>query len=55
MSRTYTTRRQGIVNALVNKLKDIDGTGFFRVQCQYANLALAWLPPPPNQQAGWYQ
>lgn len=30
MSRTYTTRRQGIVNALVNKLKDIDGTGFFR-------------------------
>ena len=30
MSRTYTTRRQGIVAALVNKLKDIDGTGFFR-------------------------
>lgn len=30
MSRTYTTRRQGIVTALVNKLKDIDGTGFFR-------------------------
>ena len=30
MSRTYTTRRQGIVNALVNNLKDIDGTGFFR-------------------------
>ena len=30
MSRVYTTRRQGIVNALVSKLKDIDGTGFFR-------------------------
>ena len=30
MSRTYTTRRQGIVEALANKLKDIDGTGFFR-------------------------
>jgi len=30
VSRTYTTRRQGIVAALVNKLKDIDGTGFFR-------------------------
>ena len=30
MSRAFTTRRQSIVNALVNKLKDIDGTGFFR-------------------------
>ena len=30
MSRAFTTRRQGIVNALVDKLKDIDGTGFFR-------------------------
>ena len=28
-SRAYTTRRLGIVEALVNKLKDIDGTGFF--------------------------
>ncbi len=28
--RVYTTRRLGIVEALVNKLKDIDGTGFFR-------------------------
>ena len=27
MSRAYTTRRLGIVEALVNKLKDIDGTG----------------------------
>ena len=27
--RTYTTRRLGIVEALVNKLKDIDGTGHF--------------------------
>tara|TARA_R110002153_G_scaffold125394_1_gene272415 strand:- start:3869 stop:4321 length:453 start_codon:yes stop_codon:yes gene_type:complete len=26
-SRDYTTRRLGIVEALVNKLKDIDGTG----------------------------
>ena len=39
MSRTYTTRRLGIVNALVNKLKDIDGTGFFR-----ANLNENVLP-----------
>ena len=30
MSRTYTTRRLGIVEALVNKLKDIDGSGTFR-------------------------
>ena len=29
MSRTYTTRRQGIVNALVEKLKGINGTGNF--------------------------
>ena len=29
MSREYTTRRLGIVEALVNKLKDIDGTGQF--------------------------
>tara|TARA_X000001388_G_scaffold49693_1_gene35786 strand:+ start:331 stop:783 length:453 start_codon:yes stop_codon:yes gene_type:complete len=28
-SRTYTTRRQGIVNALAEKLKTIDGTGEF--------------------------
>ena len=27
--RTYTTRRLGIIEALVNKLKDIDGTGTF--------------------------
>lgn len=27
MSRAYTTRRQGIVKALVEKLKGIDGTG----------------------------
>ncbi len=30
MSRTYTTRRLGIIEALVNKLKDIDGSGTFR-------------------------
>lgn len=29
VSRTYTTRRLAIVNALVEKLKDIDGTGDF--------------------------
>ena len=29
MSRAYTTRRLGIINALVGKLKDIDGTGAF--------------------------
>ena len=29
MSREYTTRRLGIVEALVNKLKDIDGAGQF--------------------------
>tara|TARA_X000001382_G_scaffold122791_1_gene106041 strand:+ start:2646 stop:3104 length:459 start_codon:yes stop_codon:yes gene_type:complete len=28
-ARSYTTRRLGIVEALVNKLKDIDGTGQF--------------------------
>ena len=28
-ARSYTTRRLGIVEALVNKLKDIDGTGHF--------------------------
>ena len=28
-TRTYTTRRQGIVNALVTKLKQIDGSGQF--------------------------
>ena len=28
-TRSYTTRRLGIVNALANKLKDIDGTGYF--------------------------
>ena len=30
-TRTYTTRRQGIVNALVTKLKTIDGSGQFHV------------------------
>jgi hypothetical protein len=29
VERTYTTRRLSIVNALVTKLKDIDGTGNF--------------------------
>ena len=29
MSRAYTTRRLGIVEALVEKLKDINGTGAF--------------------------
>ena len=29
MSRAYTTRRLGIIEALVNKLKDIDGTGHY--------------------------
>ena len=29
MSRTFTTRRQSIVNALVTQLKTIDGTGNF--------------------------
>ena len=29
MSRAYTTRRLGIVEALVEKLKDINGTGSF--------------------------
>lgn len=29
MSRAYTTRRLGIVEGLVNRLKDIDGTGQF--------------------------
>ena len=29
MSRTYTTRRLGIVSALVDKLKTINGTGAF--------------------------
>ena len=33
-TRTYTTRRQGIVNALVTKLKTIDGSGQF-----HTNLA----------------
>lgn len=28
-SRQYTTRRLGIVNALVDALKDIDGTGYY--------------------------
>ena len=28
-NRTYTTRRQGIINALVNKFKAIDGSGEF--------------------------
>lgn len=30
-TRTYTTRRQGIVNALVTKLKLIDGSGNFHI------------------------
>ena len=30
-TRTYTTRRQGIVNALVTKLKTIDGSGQFHM------------------------
>tara|TARA_R110000822_G_scaffold100995_3_gene227007 strand:+ start:3013 stop:3462 length:450 start_codon:yes stop_codon:yes gene_type:complete len=29
MSRAYTTRRLGIVNAIVDKLKDINGAGFY--------------------------
>ena len=29
MSRAYTTRRLGIINALVEKLEDINGTGSF--------------------------
>lgn len=29
MSRAYTTRRQSIVNALVEKIKLINGTGFY--------------------------
>jgi|TARA_B110000908_G_scaffold17086_1_gene19193 hypothetical protein len=29
MNRTYTTRRLGIIEALVNKLQDIDGTGHY--------------------------
>ena len=30
-TRTYTTRRQGIVNAIVTKLKTIDGSGQFHM------------------------
>ena len=30
-TRTYTTRRQGIVNALVTKLKQIDGSGQYHI------------------------
>jgi len=30
-TRTYTTRRQGIVNALVTKLKQIDGSGTYHI------------------------
>tara|TARA_B100001245_G_scaffold28578_1_gene18511 strand:- start:8038 stop:8490 length:453 start_codon:yes stop_codon:yes gene_type:complete len=30
-TRSYTTRRQGIVNAIVEKLKKIDGTGYYHV------------------------
>ena len=30
-TRTYTTRRQGIVNALVTKLKQIDGSGAYHI------------------------
>jgi hypothetical protein len=30
-TRTYTTRRQGIINALVTKLKTIDGSGQFHM------------------------
>jgi len=28
-ARQYTTRRSGIINALVDKLKEINGTGYF--------------------------
>ena len=28
--RSFTTRRLGIIEGLVNKLKDIDGTGEYR-------------------------
>jgi hypothetical protein len=31
MARQYTSRRSGIVNALVEQLKTIDGTGHFQV------------------------
>ena len=30
-TRTYTTRRQGIVNALVTKIKQIDGSGAYHI------------------------
>jgi len=30
-TRTYTTRRQGIVNAIVTKLKGIDGSGNYHI------------------------
>ena len=30
-TRTYTTRRQGIVNAIVTKLKQIDGSGTYHI------------------------
>ena len=30
-TRTYTTRRQGIVNAIVAKLKGIDGSGTYHI------------------------
>ena len=30
-TRTYTTRRQGIVDALVDKLKLIDGSGAYHI------------------------
>ena len=30
-TRTYTTRRQGIVNAIVTKLKGIDGSGTYHI------------------------
>ena len=33
-TRTYTTRRQGIVNALVTKLKQIDGSGAYHTNLE---------------------
>ena len=37
LNRTYSTRRMSIVNALVDKLKDIDGNGSFRTDI-YGNV-----------------
>ena len=35
MSRTYTTRRLGIITALVDKLKTINGAGAFFIGCKW--------------------